>query len=312
MNEEKKKHRLLTRSDFDGLVCAILLMHLEIINDVDFVHPKDMQDGKIQVSNNDVSTNLPYVEGIHLAFDHHMSEIIRVQGQSDNHIIDPTAPSTARVVYNYYGGQEKFSSSSITEEMLNAVDKCDSARFSLDEILEPTGWVFLNFIMDPRTGLGRFKDYKHSSYKLMVDMIIKSGANAIDELLQLPDMVEQIEYYNNHKKKAREQIRNCSQLHDNLVVLDLRNQKTIFITNRFTIYALYPQCNASIHIMWGKEKKNIVFAVGKSVIKRDNEANIGEIMLKYGGGGHPNTGTCQVANDQVDQVLHELIEHLTK
>lgn len=85
------KYRLITRSDFDGLVCAVLLKKLEMIDDIKFVHPKDMQDGLIAVTDKDITTNLPYVEGVYLAFDHHLSETIRNEGKMDNHIIDPNA-----------------------------------------------------------------------------------------------------------------------------------------------------------------------------------------------------------------------------
>src|ERR1017187_3633160 len=151
MSAEAKKYRLVTRSDFDGLVCAVLLRHLELIDEIKFVHPKDMQDGKVEVSNQDLTTNLPYVPGVHLAFDHHSSETIRVGGARTNHIIDPKAPSAARVVYDYYGGLKAFPAS--WNEMMAAVDKGDSAQFSREEILHPEKWDLLNFLMDARTGL---------------------------------------------------------------------------------------------------------------------------------------------------------------
>lgn len=298
------KYRLITRSDMDGLVCAVILKELGMIDDIMFVHPKDMQDGKIEVGARDITTNLPYVPGVHLAFDHHLSETIRNE-KHDNHIIDPNAPSAARVVYDYYGGKAKLPN--ISDAMMTAVDKADAAQFSRDDILEPKGWELLSFLMDARTGLGRFRDFRVSNYQLMMDLIEYCRDHGIDDILKLPDVAERINLYNDHAAKAKEQIQRCSKVYRNLVVLDLRNEETIYATNRFTIYALFPQCNISIHVMWGVQKQNTVFAAGKSILDRSSKTNVGELMLKYGGGGHQAAGTCQVANDQSDAKLAEII-----
>jgi nanoRNase/pAp phosphatase (c-di-AMP/oligoRNAs hydrolase) len=302
------KFRLVTRSDFDGLVCAVLLNELNLIDDIKFVHPKDMQDGKIDITGRDITTNLPYVAAAHMAFDHHESETIRNTGERSNHIISASAPSAARVVYDYYGGAKAFPS--ITEEMMDAVDKADSAQFSRDEVLNPSGWVMLNYLMDSRTGLGRFRDFRISNYQLMMDLIKYCRNHGINDILALPDVVERIDIYNAHADKAREQLLRCSTVHNNLVVLDLREEETIWATNRFMIYALFPQCNISIHVLWGVQKQNTVFATGKSILDRSSKTHVGELMLQYGGGGHNAAGTCQVDNDQAAAVLQTLIKRI--
>jgi len=299
------KFRLVTRSDFDGLVCAVLLKHLDLLDDILFVHPKDMQDGKIQIGPNDITTNLPYVAGAHLAFDHHLSETIRNTGERSNHIIDPEAPSAARVVYDYYGGIKVFPAE--WNEMMEAVDKADSAQFSREEILHPQGWVLLNYLMDSRTGLGRFRNFRVPNYTLMMDLIDYCKNHSIDQLMQLPDVKVRADMYFDHEEKFKDQIQRCAKVHGNLVVLDLRHEETIFAGNRFMIYALYPDCNISIHVLWGVKQQNTVFATGKSIVNRSSKTNIGELMLQYGGGGHQNAGTCQVENDQAEAVLNELI-----
>lgn len=305
------QYRLVTRSDFDALISAVLLKELDLINEIKFVHPKDMQDGKIEITENDILTNLPYVEGAHLVFDHHQSEILRFSGNlPDNYIIDPNAPSAARVVYNYYGGKTVFPN--ISEEMLSAVDKADSAQFSRNEILFPYGWVLLNFLMDPRTGLERFKKFRLSNYELMIELVDYCKEHNIDEILELPDVKERIELFFAHQRKALVQIEKNAKVHKNLVVLDLRNQEEIFVTNRFIIYAMYPECNISIHVLWGLHQQNTVFAVGRSIIDRSSKTNIGELMLKYGGGGHQTAGTCQVPNDQAEEVLQALIKTINE
>ncbi len=301
------KFRLVTRSDFDGLVCGALLKHLDLIDDILFVHPKDMQDGKIEVSSSDITTNLPYVPGCHLAFDHHLSETLRNE-KADNHIIDPDAPSAARVVWDYYGGEKVFPAA--WNEMMVAVDKGDSADFNRDEILDPKGWVLLNFLMDARTGLGRFREFTISNYQLMMKLIDYCREHSIDQILELPDVKERVDLYFSHQGLAHEQIQRCATVHGNLVVLDLRAEETIYATNRFTLYALFPQCNISIHQMWGFRKQNTVFAIGKSILNRSSNTNIGELCLAYGGGGHLNAGTCQIENDQADQGLEELISRI--
>ena len=303
------KFRLVTRSDFDGLVCAVLLNELDLIDDIKFVHPKDMQDGKIAITDRDITTNLPYVASAHLAFDHHESETIRNTGERPNHIISAEAPSAARVVYDYYGGAKAFPN--ISDDMMVAVDKADSAQFTQDEILEPTDWVLLNYLMDSRTGLGRFREFRVSNYQLMMDLIQYCRNLGIEDILKLPDVVERIDLYFDHTVRAREQIERCSSVHNNLVVLDLRNEETIFAANRFLIYAMFPQCNISIHVLWGVQKQNTVFATGKSILDRGSKTNVGELMLRHGGGGHQAAGTCQVENDQASTVLNGLIQQIT-
>jgi nanoRNase/pAp phosphatase (c-di-AMP/oligoRNAs hydrolase) len=302
------KYRLVTRSDFDGLVCAVLLKHLDLIQEIKFVHPKDMQDGKIEISGNDITTNLPFVPGVHLAFDHHLSETVRNPGERSNHIIDADAPSAARVVYEHFGGKSEFPAA--WDDMMAAVDKGDSAQFSMDEVLHPTGWVLMNFLMDARTGLGRFREFRISNYALMMDLIDYCKNHSIDEILKLPDVVERANLYFEQEAKFKAQIQRCATVHRNLVVLDLRGEEIIHAGNRFVIYALFPQCNISIHALWGVKQQNTVFATGKSIFDRSSKTNVGALMLQYGGGGHQAAGTCQVDNDKSADVLRQLIERI--
>jgi nanoRNase/pAp phosphatase (c-di-AMP/oligoRNAs hydrolase) len=302
------QYRLVTRSDFDGLVCAVLLNELELIDEITFVHPKDMQDGKVPITGRDITTNLPYVAAAHLAFDHHESETLRNTGERPNHIISASAPSAARVVYEHYGGKARFPR--ISDEMMAAVDKADSAQYNRDEVLHPSGWTLLNYLMDSRTGLGRFRNFRISNYALMMDLIKYCRDHGIDQILALPDVVERVDIYREHADKAKEQLLRCTTVHGNLAVLDLRNEETIWATNRFMIYALFPQTNISIHVMWGLQKQNTVLATGKSILDRNSKTNVGELMLQYGGGGHQAAGTCQVANDQAEATLAALVRRI--
>jgi nanoRNase/pAp phosphatase (c-di-AMP/oligoRNAs hydrolase) len=298
------KFRLVTRSDFDGLVCAVLLKHLNMIDEIKFVHPKDMQDGKIDIGPRDITTNLPYVPGAHLIFDHHSSETVRNSDVSSNYVIDPHAASAARVVYEHYGAHKAFPKT--WDDMMAAVDKADSARFSHDEILNPKDWVLLNYLMDSRTGLGRFRNFRISNYQLMMDLIDYCKNHDINEIMGLADVRERSDMYFEHQDKFKAQLQRCSKVHGNLVVLDLRHEEVIYAGNRFMIYALFPQTNISIHVLWGLKQQNTVFATGKSILNRTSNTNIGELMLAYGGGGHENAGTCQVSNEDADAVLLEI------
>lgn len=300
-----KQYRLVTRSDFDGLVCAVLLKHLDMVSDIKFVHPKDMQDGKVDIDDNDITTNLPFVPGVHLAFDHHHSETLRNEIRA-NHIIDPKAPSAARVVFDHYGGFKAFPES--WGEMMAAVDKADSAQYDREDIVNPKNWELLNFIMDARTGLGRFREFRISNYELMMQLIDYCASHDIDEILDLPDVKERVDMYKEHHLLFMDQIKQNTTVYKNLVVLNLQEQDPIWAGNRFMIYALYPETNISIHRMWGLKKQNTVFAVGKSIIDRSSKTNVGELMLQYGGGGHLAAGTCQVENDKAEEVLAQLVE----
>lgn len=307
---DNTKYRLVTRSDFDGLVCAVLLKHLDMIDDIKFVHPKDMQDGKIEIGARDITTNLPFVPGAYMVFDHHSSEVARNGGATSNYVIDATAPSAARVVYRHFGGDKVFPKS--WDGMMEAVDKADAARFSREEILDPQGWVLLNYLMDSRTGLGRFRDFRISNYQLMMELIDRCAHLSLEEIMELPDVVERSTMYFEHREKFDEQLRRCSTVSGNLVVLDLRHEEIIYAGNRFMIYALFPDTNISIHVLWGLKQQNTVFATGKSILNRSSKTNIGALMLQYGGGGHENAGTCQVENYEAQQVLASLTQQINQ
>jgi len=301
--------RLVTRSDFDGLVCAVLLKELDLVDDVMFVHPKDVQDGKILITDRDILTNLPYAPTAHLVFDHHASEQVRLGGRTPaNHVIDPHAASAARVVYQHFGGRAAFPR--VSDELMDAVDKGDSARFTLEEVLHPKGWVLLNFLMDARTGLGRFRSFRVSNYQLMMQLIDYCREHTVEEILDLPDVAERKAMYLEHMEPAKAQILRCSTVHRNVVVLDLRNEETIYATNRFVVYALFPGCDLSVHILWGLKQQNTVFAIGKSIFNRASRVDVGRLALGYGGGGHVNAGTCQVANENAALILAELLERI--
>ena len=300
-----KKYRLITRNDFDGFVCALLLKRLDLIDDIMFVHPRDMQHGRVAVGGNDVSANLPYVPGIYMAFDHHSSEDKRVGNNRSNFICKPTLPSAARVIYEYFNMEEKFPD--LFDEILEYLDKADSADFSKEEILNPTGWVLFNFILDPKTSFSRFHEFSISHDDLLRMLIEKWNGQSIYELLRLPELQERILLYHTYQNHFIEQIKRCALVHKNVVIVDFMGEEILYPGNRFMVYALFPQCDLSLFIQKENGDKKVTFSMGKSVLNRQSPVNVGELMLKYNGGGHQGAGTCQSELAEVDQLKADLM-----
>jgi len=299
--------RLLTRSDFDGLACAAVLKTLGIIDNWKFVHPKDIQDGLVEVTNNDVLANIPYVKGCALWFDHHSSEKERlgqdIEFEGESRIED----SAARVIYEYYGGRSKLPHFA---SMIEAVDKVDAAKLTKEEILNPEGWILLGFIMDPRTGLGRFRDFRISNYELMEILIDACATQNIDEIIANPDVKERADLYFEQDALFKEMLAAHTKVDGNVIITDLRGVDSINAGNRFLVYSLHPDQNVSVWVVDGRGKLNCPIAVGYSVLNRTCEVDVGALMLKYGGGGHHQVGTCQVAYDEADQAIGEIVSAL--
>lgn len=298
------KYRLITRSDFDGLVCAMMLKELDMLEDILFVHPKDMQDGMIDVCDTDISTNVPYQKGVHLAFDHHASE---AKTRAVNYINKPEAASCANVLYEYFGGAGKLK---ISKEIIEAVDKSDSAQYSYEDIVDPKGWVLLSYILDARTGLGRFRNFRISHSDLVIMLVDYCSNHSIDQILLHPDVKERVEMYKAHQVLFENQLLEVSEVHGDTILIRLKNQEPIYVGNRFFIYALFPDAKVSIHEMWGLKKRNTVFTLGKSILNRTSNKDLARICKKHGGGGHKNAATCQVPNGMADEVLKDILVQL--
>lgn len=301
--------RLITRSDFDGLACAVFLKEAGIIDCWTFAHPKDLQDGLVEVCENDCLANVPFVEGCGLWFDHHSSEQERNAYKGKYKGESRISPSAAHIVYDYYGGKERFPN---FDELLSAVDKVDSAQLSAQDIKSPSPWVLLGFIMDPRTGLGRFRNFTISNYQLMEKLIDWCREKNINEIMQLPDIKERVDLYWQQTEQFVEMVKANTKVENNVIISDLRFLETIYTGNRFMIYSMYPQANISAWIVSGRGGEGCSVAVGHSVLNRTCSINVGKLMLKYGGGGHFAVGTCQFAAENMDYRLPELLAELTE
>ena len=299
--------RLITRSDFDGLACGALLKEAGIIDNWKFAHPKDLQDGLVEVNEDDCLANVPFVPGCGLWFDHHSSEFERNELQGKYKGESRIAPSCARIIYDYYGGMEKFPQFT---EMMVAVDKVDSGNLTREEVLNPTGWILIGFLMDPRTGLGRWRQFTISNYQLMEMLIDACRTMSTEEILALPDVQERIEVYNEQTEKFKEMVIKYTSTNGNVIISDLRGVDPIYTGNRFMIYSLYPEQNISAWIVSGRGGKGCSAAVGYSILNRTCTLDVGALMLKYNGGGHKAVGTCQFSDENMESDLPKMLKEL--
>ncbi len=299
--------RLVTRSDFDGLACGALLLEAGIIDSWKFAHPKDLQDGLVDVNENDCLANVPFVEGCGLWFDHHSSEHERLELEGKYKGESRITPSCARIIYEYYGGRERFPQ---FDDLMEAVDKVDSGNLTIDEVMNPTGWILIGFLMDPRTGLGRWRQFSISNYQLMEKLMDACRTMSTKEILELPDVQERIEIYNEQTEKFKKMVSEHTEVKGNVIITDLRHVEPIYTGNRFMIYSMYPEQNISAWIVSGRGGHGCSAAVGYSILNRTATLDVGSLMLKYNGGGHKKVGPCQFSDENMDTELPKMLDEL--
>lgn len=300
--------RLVTRSDFDGLVCGALLLEAGVVDCWKFAHPKDLQDGLEEINENDVLANVPFVEGCGLWFDHHSSEYERLQLEGKYKGESRLTPSCARIIYEYYGGAERFPG---MEEIMEAVDKVDSGNLTIEEVMNPQGWILIGFLMDPRTGLGRWRQFRIPNYKLMEELMVACRNKTTAEILEMEDVKERIEVYMEQTEKFKEMVAAHTRVDGNLIISDLRGVDPIYTGNRFMIYSMYPEQNISAWIVSGRGGHGCSAAVGYSILNRTATLDVGNLMLKYNGGGHKKVGTCQFSDENMEAELPKMLAELT-
>jgi nanoRNase/pAp phosphatase (c-di-AMP/oligoRNAs hydrolase) len=305
MNTDKK--RLITKCDMDGLACGLLLKEVGLVDRILFAHPKDIESNKIEVGGDDITAGLPYRETACLVFDHYPGALAS-KGARDNLIVDSSMPSTSRVICNHY---KQTDNPRISKDLLVAVDKGFSADISIDEILSPTGWILLSYLIDQRTGLERYRRFGITNAQLIERLIDHSSGQTIWEILNSPDVEERLTLYFSSMERCKAQLLRCSTVHYNLVVTDMRREEVVYPGNRFMIYALFPECNVSMHVINDANGTRTSFVVGKSIIDRSCSKDVGKILKGHGGGGHFNAGTCMVDRDSADELKGRLIGELS-
>jgi len=305
--------RLLTRSDFDGSVCAAILRELEIVDEILYIHPKDLQDNKIDVSENDVIANVPFVEGCGLWFDHHSSEHERLDLDGKFNGASELAPSAAHVVYNYYSRQDEYAQKlKKFEELVEVTGIADSARFTEAEILKPTGWIMLAFISDPRSGMGYKRNFRISNFELMKRLPDLLRTQSVEEILKLPDFQERIRVYQEENDQFKQLLLQKGEIVGNAIVIDFRSVGHIPVGNRFLEYVLYQEQNISIRLTKINKNDRVMISVGHSIINKTSKIDVGSLCLNYGGGGHKSVGTCQVKPQTADQILKEMLQQINR
>lgn len=303
--------RLLTRDDFDGLASAALLTEKGIVDSYYFVHPRDIQAGTVAVNENDVLTNVPYASGCGLWFAHHSGEKEALETQNIEFNGDSRpAHCTTQVIWDYYGGVETFGEHFLP--LLEAVNTVSSADLTLDEILLAEDWIILAFIIDPRTGLKQMDDYSIPNDQFFLNMIDYCRTKSIEEILEMPDVQERVNRYNEQQILFKDMLRRCCENHRNVVVTNLLNEETVYCGNRFVVYASHPDQNIEIRMEWDTDKENVIFSCGHSILNRTSRTDVGKLMAQYGGGGHEKAGSCRIPADNWQQVFEEILEQMKK
>lgn len=290
--------RLVTRADLDGLTCAILLQEVEDIERVDFAHPKDVQDGKLELTSNDILANLPYDERAGMWFDHHLSQVDEGT-RTDIKGAFGLAPSAARVVAEHYKSPkfDRFA------ELLEATDRLDSAQLTHEDVVDPKGWILIGYTLDPRTGLGAFKDY----FRYIMELAQTKSA---DEILADERVKEHVDRMRSEDAAFKTHLLAQSKMDGNVVITDVRGLKSLPSGNRFLIYDLFPNADVSLRVADGHDGSYVSIQAGHSILNRTCKTNIGDLMARYGGGGHEGAGTCQPKTAESKRVLREIVATL--
>lgn len=294
--------RLVTRGDFDGLTSAVIITSNEEIDEIFLIHPQEITDNLVEIRKTDILANVPYHPNCAKWFDHHLLTENNPTPPQDYDGAYGHAPSAAGLVYKYYGGTVKMPA---LEELVKQTDRLDSAQLTPEEILDPKGYILLGYTIDSRTGHGAFEDYFH----VLLDLL---KSKPIDEILEHPDVKDRLERMRADDKRFREALLAHSRVDRNVVITDFRNVEQIPTGNRFLIYHLFPEVNVSLRAHWGPERRFVVTAVGHSILNRSCKTNVGELMSRYGGGGHRGAGTTPLPAEHADIPLTEIIEELKR
>jgi hypothetical protein len=295
--------RLITRADLDGLTCAVLLSQVEKIEDIILAHPKDVQDGKVDITSNDVLANLPHDPRAGMIFDHHASQADEWKEGETKGGFQAAAPSAARVVAGHYPDADF----SAYTELLHQTDRLDSADLEPEDVTDPKGWILVGYTLDPRTGMARYRDYfKH------VLTLVNAHPNDPDAVLADPQVAERVAILRDQQWSFMEHLIETSRADGNVIVTDVRGLNDAPLGNRFFIYTLFPEANVSVRIADGANNAFNSIQVGHSIFNRTCKTSVGALMDHYGGGGHFGAGTCQPLPADADRVLGEIVQILKK
>ncbi len=287
----------------DGLTCAVLIDHAERLDGIELIHHQEITDDKFEVKQGDILANLPYHPTCLKWFDHHSSTRTYDKPPTFFDGKYGLAQSTARLVYDYYLADNP--GFKLHEELVKATDRYDSAQVTIEEAMNPEGYILLGFAMDPRTGLGSFKDY-------FMKLVETFQEGTLEEVLELSEVQERARRIADEREKFLEVVKQRSRLEGRVIVTDLRDVEGLPVGNRFLIYTLFPEANVSIRIAWGPEREFVVATVGHSIFNRTCPVHVGGLMSRYGGGGHRGAGATPLSADKADELIGELIVKLNE
>lgn len=296
--------RLITRGDLDGLTSAVIITMKEPVGEIMLIHPQEITDGKIDVRADDILANVPYHPNAALWFDHHLLTDSNAKPPEHYKGRYRVAPSAARLVYEYYLEKDPDDPDlKRLAKLVEETDRLDAAQLTPDDVERPRDYILLGYTIDSRTGLGAFKDY-------FVKLVGWLKTMPIDKVLEQPDVQERIDRIRRDQEEFRRLLQRNSFRMNNVVVTDLREMDHLPAGNRFLIYTLFPESNVSLRVHWGPHRNSVIAAVGHSIFNRTCKTSVGELMSKYGGGGHRGAGTCVLpldsAADAIDEILFEL------
>ncbi|MFQ6615418.1 MAG: exopolyphosphatase [Fidelibacterota bacterium] len=299
--------RVIYRGDLDGVVCAAILIDVGLCDELVQTHPKDMQDGKVDVTTEDIICNLPYHPNCYMWFDHHSSEVVRTDLPADFRGLVDVAPSAAGLVYRYFLPEHP--KLIRYEDLVRETDRVDSANLTLEQVKNPAGTVLLGFLLDPRTSLGLTHDFTISNYRWVSQIPELLTKHTVDEILDMSDTRERIDVYHKMQEKSEDFYTAHSSLDNNVIVTDVRGEK-IPPANRFIVYTLpgMDAGNISVRIADGKKGEFDTISVAHSIFVRTSPVDCGELCKRYGGGGHRGAATCQPPLEESDRVFREIIE----
>ena len=289
--------RIVTRPDFDGIVCAALLYEAEKIeHSTLWIQPSDIQKGLIPIKPYDIIANLPYHKECALWFDHHVTNQPDGAFQGSFSI----APSAARVIFEYY--TDRFHCN--YESLIRQTDDIDSANLTIEQIRQPERYPHVLLSM---TILGN--DLKEIPYwehltSLLRRFPVESVVADPEVAVRCREAVERNSVFKTH-------LLNNTRLQEHVAITDFRSMQPAPDGNRFLVYALYPEASVSVKIRFADPlSENLIVSVGRSILKDGCNVNIGKLLTRFGGGGHAGAGACKFSAADGDRYIPEIINTL--
>jgi len=289
--------RVVTRPDFDGVVCAALLMDaLQISPPVIWVQPSDMQHRRVDIQKGDVIANLPFHENCSLWFDHHYSNQPKTPVNGKFTI----APSAAGIVYEYY--RERLDRD--YSELVHQTDRIDSADLTLDEILHPENYPYVLLSMT-------ITNHDPSERRYWDHLVNLLRSRSMDRVIDNPEVKRRCQQVVKTNIVYEKALKEKTTLAGHVSITDFRELEPVPDGNRFLVYCLFPDCTVNVKIVY-EEDRLASIKVGHSILNRGCKVNVGKMLSAFEGGGHPGAGACRFAREKAPDYLKRIVRILQK